>query len=80
MKTRELNDFYKVKTGPIPATVSRGRNSTWKSVLTNMPVGSWMLIPDKGRSGAANAAGLYLKGEYSLLRCKDQRAYVLIRK
>jgi hypothetical protein len=80
MKTRNLNDFYKVKTGPIPATVSRGRNSTWRSVLTNMPVGSWMLIPDKNRAGAADAANRYIKGEYSLLRCKDQRAYVLIRK
>ena len=80
MKTRNLNDFYKVNTGPFPSTVSRGKNSTWKNVLTNMPIGSWMLIPDKGRVGAAAAANKYLKGEYSLLRCKDQRAYVLIRK
>ncbi len=80
MKTPKVNSFYKVRTGPHPATVVRGRNSTWKSMLTDMPVGSWMLIPDKKRASALVSANKYLKGKYSLLRCKDQRAYVLIRK
>ena len=74
-----MSNYYKVKSGPIPETLCRGRSKgMWVDVLPKMKVGQWMEIPEKAHARASAAANSYLKSRYSLLRLKNKRSYVLV--
>tara|TARA_R110000824_G_scaffold5551_5_gene25632 strand:+ start:4067 stop:4315 length:249 start_codon:yes stop_codon:yes gene_type:complete len=74
-----MSNYYKVKSGPIPETVRRGRSKgKWVDVLPKMKVGQWMEVPQKAHKKASAAANSYLKSRYSLLRLKSRRSYVLV--
>ena len=74
-----MSNYYKVKSGPIPETLCRGRSKgMWVDVLPKMRVGQWMEIPEKAHARASAAANSYLKSRYSLLRLKNKRSYVLV--
>ena len=74
-----MSNYYKVKSGPIPETLCRGRSKgKWVDVLPKMKVGQWMEVPEKAHARASAAANRYLKSRYSLLKLKNRSSYVLI--